>query len=320
MRNYILIVLVLCLTYPILAQDEAKHTLAIGDTWERLEDRYDTCREAIIYQNDLSLRGVYSQYYVMTPGTILTVPPKSACDELPTGSTVHTVVMGETPMDIYAKYRLYPNRMMLLSMGDSPHPIFPDDELEPGEQISIPDIVPFYHNDAGLIVIPDDSYFDPIEHTLQVGDTLKKLATTYQTCREAIIWENQLTLPYAESIAYVFEAGDTLLIPPATACDDLPFGNYTTTIEERVTQSSLIRRYRQVEPIYYELNEPQEGLLQVGTQQTIPNAEYMYAGTNELQVVGDSEHVEPIQHIAQRGDSFFALAEQYNTCIEAILY
>lgn len=320
MRNIILALVALCLTYPTLAQDEIKHIIEAGDNWAKLEAQYDTCREAIIYHNDISLPGIYSRFYVMLSGTTLTIPPKAACEELPTGSINHIVVSGETPMDIYAKYRQNPNGRPFFVLGDNPQILFVDSTVNPGDEVSIPDIVPFYDNSAELVVVPENKKLEPIEHTLQVGDTFKTLATAYQTCREAIIWENQMTLPHAESIAYIFEAGDTLIMPPPTACNELPFGKYTIRIEERVTQRMLIHRYRQFEPAYYELNEPQEGLLPVGTQQTLHEAEYMYIGTTELQVVGDADHIEPLPHTAQHGDSFFGLSEQYNTCIEAILY
>lgn len=320
MRKLLCFMLLICSVYPSLAQDPLTHTLQSGDTWDFLESAYDTCREAIIYQNDIALLGFYSEYYVMTEGTTFDIPPQSTCEDLPTGSAIHTVLLGETPTDIYTRYGGHPNQMPYLVLGDNPRPLFLDDFLDIGEQISIPSIELSYQTGADLIVIDEATYFEPIEHMLQVGDTLASLADTYQTCTEAIIWENQLMLQSDATQYYLFEEGDTLNIPPATACDKLPIGQYTITTEQQITQTTLIRQYRQFEEMYYAFNEQHAGLLPVGTVQVIPNIEYMFNYGTNIRVLSTEDETYPIAYKVKKGDTFAQLEATFDTCVEAILY
>ena len=321
MRKLLFLMLLICSVYPSFAQEPRTHTLQVGDTWESLEATYDTCREAIIYHNDIALLGFYSKYYVMTEGTTFDIPPKSACNELPTGESLHTVLLGETPTDIYTRYRGHPNQMPYLVLGDNSRPLFSfEDFLEIGEQISIPNIELSYQTGAELIVIDEASYFDPIEHVLQAGDTLAGLAETYQTCTEAIIWENQLMLKSEASDFYIFDEEDTLIIPPATTCDRLPVGQYTIITEQQITQMTLIRQYRQFEGVYYTFNEQQAGLLPAGTEQVIPNIDYMFGDGVDIRVLSEDDETYPIAYPVKKGDSFAQLEDSFDTCVEAILY
>lgn len=318
MRYITLALIALCLTYPILAQNEVTHTLHVGDTLASLEAKYDTCREAIIFHNDLSLTGQFSAFYFLDAGTVLNIPPRAECDNLPQGLWHHVVQAGETAAQLFAKYR-YPATLIYPDSDEPVQSIGFDTTLKPDTQLVIPNIEPFYMTTQELLIVDSQTQFESTERRLHVGDTLASLAKTYQTCSEVIIWENQLMLESESSIAYVLNEGDTLIIPPATACDELPTDEYTLTLDERMTQSTIIRQYQQYEGMYYGLNQPQEGLLQVGDQQILPDIEYMFAGNYDIVVIGDAND-NPSTHIVQHGDTFQSLVVKYNTCVEAILY
>jgi len=318
MRYIVTLMLLISATVATWAQDTT-HTLDIGDTFADLAETYDTCREAIIYENDLALTGIYSEYYFLEAGTELVIPPKSACDELPLIPAQHIVAEGETAYSILAKYR-FPQATVYRAdeNGDAQTLVMIDTELEIGDELTIMPPSYQYSTSQEMWVVDASAEFEKVEHTLKSRDTLDSLAREYKTCREAIIWENQLMIETDASVGYVMEVGDTLTIPPATACDELPHGKYAITLDEPMTQNQIIRQYQQYPSIYYSLNNPHVGLIPADTIQIIPNVHDMFLAPYDLIVETESD--EPVNHTIQLGDTFDILETRYNTCAEAILY
>jgi hypothetical protein len=221
MRHLLLIVLSICMAYPSFAQNTITHTLQVGDTLASLAETYDTCREAIIYENDLTLTGMFSAYYRLETGTILTIPPRSTCDILPTGKIYHTVMPGETTASLFAKYR-YPQAQMTQveygpqgnSRGEILTPITADRVLVGGEVLIVYPAVPFYSTTQELLVTDDTTQFEFVDHSLQTGNALASLVEIYQPCRDGTVWKNQVSLPHVELVAYILDTNNTLLAPP----------------------------------------------------------------------------------------------------------
>ena len=323
MRHIMIILLFVCASYGVMAQ-ETIHTLQVGDTFVSLTETYDTCREAIIYENDLALNGIYSKYYFLEAGTELIIPPKAACDYLPSELYI-TVGQGETTYQILAKYR-YPRTWIQKSVGQADgrvkwEKVTLNDTLQQGDYLRFSSHY-FLNTTQELYVIDQSTVFQQIEHTLQVGDTLDTLAEHYDTCREAIIWVNRLYVPREASIGYLQTEGDVLIIPPSNVCDSLPHGAYIFTLDESMTQTQIIQRYRQfpsyVTHEFYQTNGRRAGILTAGTQQVIPYIHHMFLA--KLNLIVQPENVESTTHILQQGDSFHDLAYRYNTCEDAILY
>ena len=320
MRYIITMLVLLCVSYASLAQDTT-HTLEVGDTLADLEKRYDTCRAAIIYENDLALNGIYSKFYFLEAGAELKIPPKSACDSLPMEG-YYTVAEGDTADRVLAKYR-YPYvsviKVVQSVTGEIAQlPIDMDTELSVGDELVIMPLMSMYSTSQELFVVDDETVFEPIEHTLQLDDNLHHLAETYDTCREAIIWENQLLVESSNSVGYVLQEGDTLTIPPATACDDLPLGQYELTVEDAMTQSRIITRYGQYAHAYFQINTPYSGLLPRDTKQILPDIENVFR--QQFDLIVQPENFEPRVHTLQKGDTFSELTVRYKTCAEAMIY
>ncbi len=316
MRYIMIILLLVCASYSVMAQEKV-HTLQVGDTFASLTETYDTCREAIIYENDLALNGIYSKYYFLEVGTELIIPPKVACDNLPVEG-YHTVTEGETAYSILVKYRYPHGFVSIMTSDDTEIPILMDTDLNVGDTLKVGNLWHYLSTTQELWVFEDVAEFFQSVHVLQAHDSLDQLAEQYRTCREAIIWENQLVLPRQSSVGYRVDAGDTLIIPPATACDLLPTGLYTVTLDEPMTQRQLMTRYQLYPSTYYLANEPQVGLLPIGTEQNIMDIQSMFLAPYDLIV--ETESVEATIHTVAVGDTFTMLEAQYNTCAEAILY
>ena len=324
MRYILTFLLFMCASYSVMAWD-TKHTLEVGDTFASLEAMYDTCREAIIYENDLALKGVYSKYFFLEAGTQLDIPSKFFCDNLPT-EAYYFVAEGDTVQSIFNKYRRQITYAGVYKhvhddkKGFTQKHLKLDDELNVGDLLRISPLKYYLNVPQELYVIDQSTVFQPIEHTLRIGDTLDTLAEQYDTCREAIIWENRLITPRSVSIGFLRIEGDTLIIPPPNVCDGVPYGEYTITLDEPMSQIQVMHHYQQNWHYYFSVNEPLTNLLASETTlQVIPYIHEM-VGT-ELDLIVQPEDIKgTTHHILQQGDSFDDLAERYTTCEEAILY
>lgn len=324
MRNLgIILCILFSMTLSALAQDDKitdTHILKKGDTLQSLAKGYGVCREAIIWQNQLASKSMYSRAYVLPEGTELEIPPVSACDDLPEGMWTITVLEGETPTSLMSKYRFNVNGMFKKQNGES---IWFDTHLEVGEEYLILDIAPFYNNELELFVFDEDDNNEPIPYELQVGDTLLSLVERFDTCREGILWLNEFSSPHRESLAYFMTAGEEILIPHISACDEIPAQKARIKAREGDTLEKINQRYNQDMSMMEESNYSLKSkILKAGTEVNIPHLDWFFQTGKEMRVETAETYANPtpIIHYLTKTDNFQSLQEQYDTCIPALIY
>ncbi|MGB1285908.1 MAG: LysM peptidoglycan-binding domain-containing protein, partial [Aggregatilineales bacterium] len=157
----------------------------MGDTFDSIAARYDTCLEAIIWENELVRAGLYSSQFIIKEGTPLSISPRTTCDNLPEGEYVHTVTEGDTLWDIIVRYCSYTD-------GDW------HTDLEPGDQMTIQQVenaytiqhdprTTYWCSGSDVLVIYDDN--DRI-FASSFRYPAKEIAVCYGVTTDAIIEAN----------------------------------------------------------------------------------------------------------------------------------
>ena len=251
-----------------------------GDTLYNISLRYNTTVEAILKVNSMI------NPYCLRVGQILCIPiaPPTPMP-CPAGTFAYTIQMGDTFYSIAARFHVTVEELIATNPGVNP------DNLMPGQRICIPEMAP-------PVTCPEGTF----AHTIKAGDTLYSLAQLYHTTVENILAVNPGIDPNNLKI------GQKVCIPltiPA-AC---PEGTITHTIQSGDTFYNLAKQYNTtVEAIQAANPGVNPNNLQIGEKICIPK------GTTPPRVCPTGTFAYTIRS----GDTFYNLAKQYNTTVEAI--
>lgn len=183
------------------------YTIKSGDTLYSLAIRYNTTVEAIMALNP----GIDPNN--LRIGQIICIP-SSTPSRCPSGSFQYTIKSGDTLYNLAIKYNTTVEAIMALNPGIDPN------NLQIGQVICIP----------GSVVPPTPTCpSGSFAYTIKSGDTLYKLAITYNTTVEAIMALNPginpnnlqigqviciprstTPIPPCDGVYYSVKAGDTL--------------------------------------------------------------------------------------------------------------
>ena len=183
------------------------YTIKSGDTLYKLAITYNTTVEAIMAINPgINPNNLQIGQVICIPGA---VPPPPTC---PAGSFPYTIKSGDTLYFLAIRYNTTVEAIIAINPGINPN------NLQIGQVICIPGAVP----------PPPTCPAGSFSYTIKSGDTLYKLAITYNTTVEAIIAINPgidpnnlqigqvicipmgVTPPPCDGLYYAVKPGDTL--------------------------------------------------------------------------------------------------------------
>lgn len=139
-----------------------------------------------------------------------------------------------------------------------------------------------------------------ITYIVQAGDSLYKIANSYNTTVSAIMQANQL-------INTTLSIGQTLLIPIANISPETDY----YVVQSGDSLYSIAKKYNTTVNDIIELNNLQTTILQVGDKLLIPN--YVAPPKEDEEPTLNTEI-----YIVQAGDSLYSIAKKYNTTIDEI--
>ncbi|MBU5425249.1 LysM peptidoglycan-binding domain-containing protein [Tissierella pigra] len=260
------------------------YTIKSGDTLYKLAMTYNTTVEAImklnpgINPNNLQI----GQRICIPEGT---TPPK----QCPTGSFSYTIKSGDTLYNLAIKYNTTVEAIMKLNPGINPN------NLQIGQVICIP------QGTTPPRQCPTGSF----PYTIKSGDTLYKLAITYNTTVEAIMAINPGINPNNLQI------GQVICIPQGTTPPrQCPTGSFPYTIKSGDTLYKLAITYNTTVEAIMAINPGiNPNNLQIGQVICIPQ------GTTPPRQCPTGS----FPYTIKSGDTLYKLAITYNTTVEAIM-
>ncbi len=208
----------------------------------------------------------------------------------PTGSFSYTIKSGDTLYKLAITYNTTVEAIMAINPGINPN------NLQIGQRICIPGTGPTPPRQC-----PSGSF----PYTIKSGDTLYKLAITYNTTVEAIMAINPGINPNNLQIGQVICIPQTT--PPPTQC---PSGSFPYTIKSGDTLYLLAIRYNTTVEAIMAINPGiNPNNLQIGQVICIP----------QTTPPPPTCPVGSFAYTIKSGDTLYMLAITYNTTVEAIL-
>ncbi len=263
------------------------YTIKSGDTLYKLAITYNTTVEAIMAINPgINPNNLQIGQIICIPGAV--PPPPKQC---PTGSFPYTIKSGDTLYKLAITYNTTVEAIMAINPGINPN------NLQIGQVICIPQTTP---------PPPKQCPMGSFPYTIKSGDTLYKLAITYNTTVEAIMAINPGINPNNLQIGQVICIPQTTP-PPPKQC---PMGSFPYTIKSGDTLYMLAIRYNTTVQAIIAINpgiDPNN--LQIGQVICIPGA----VPPPPTCPVGT------FSYTIKAGDTLYMLAITYNTTVEAIL-
>ncbi len=256
------------------------YTIRAGDTFYSIARRFNVSLDALLEANpNVDPDNLYIGQVICIPGT---TPPPSKC---PAGTMPYRVKAGDTFYSIARRFNVSLDDLLEANPNVNP------DNLQIGQIICIPKDTPQ----------PGKCPPGTMSYTIKSGDTFYKLAQRYNTTVEAIIAVNPGVDPNNLQI------GQVICIPTEDS-GECPAGTMPYTIKSGDTFYKLAQRYNTTVEAIMEANpgvDPNN--LQIGQVICIPTGDSgkCPAGT--------------MPYTIKSGDTFYKLAQRYNTTVEAIM-
>ncbi|MBU5312929.1 LysM peptidoglycan-binding domain-containing protein [Tissierella carlieri] len=263
------------------------YTIKSGDTLYKLAITHNTTVEAIMAINPgINPNNLQIGQRICIPGS--TTPPPTRC---PSGSFAYTIKAGDTLYKLAITYKTTVEAIMAINPGINPN------NLQIGQVICIP----------GSTTTPPPTRCPSgsFAYTIKSGDTLYKLAITYNTTVEAIMAINPGINPNNLQIGQVICIPQTTP-PPPTRC---PSGTFAYTIRSGDTLFMLANRFNTTVEAIMAVNpgiDPNN--LQIGQVICIPQ-------TTPPPTCPPGSFA----YTVRAGDTLFMLANRFNTTVQAIL-
>ncbi|TCL70976.1 LysM domain-containing protein [Hydrogenispora ethanolica] len=280
------------------------YTLRAGDLLYNLAQRYNTTVEAIINANP----GLNPN--LLRVGQRICIPPTPSVPAPPTGpcpGASYTIQAGDTVYALAQEYNTTIAEILAANPGLDP------DRLRIGQRICLPgtaaggtlreETAPeTFHGDFAEAISCTIGTF---AYTIRSGDTLYLLAQKYRTTVDAILRANPGINPNALQI------GQSLCIP-GSAPTSCPTGTSAYIVQSGDTLYSLAQAHQtSVDAIVQANPDLDPNRLQIGQSICIP-------GTAQPQPPAACPDGSSAYNV-QPGDTLYALAQRFNTSVNAIL-
>ncbi|GAB6087828.1 LysM peptidoglycan-binding domain-containing protein [Alkaliphilus crotonatoxidans] len=267
------------------------YTIRPGDTFFSLAQRFNTTVEAIQRANPgVDPNNLQVGQRICIPGTP-TPPPPSTC---PAGTTAYIIRAGDTFFSLAQRFNTTVEAIQRANPGVDPN------NLQIGQRICIPG--------TPTPPPPGPCPAGTTAYTIRSGDTFFSLAQRFNTTVEAIQRANPGVDPRNLQIGQVICIPGTPTPPPPGGC---PSGTTAYTIRSGDTFFNLAQRFNTtVEAIQRANPGVDPNNLQIGQRICIP-------GTPTPPPPGGCPSGTTAYTI-RAGDTFFNLAQRFNTTVEAI--
>ncbi len=257
-----------------------------GDTIFSLAHQFNTTVEAIMAANPgINPNNLQVGQRICIPSG--TTPPPGGC---PSGTFAYIIRPGDTIFSLAQRFNTTVEAIMAANPGINPN------NLQVGQRICIP---------SGTTPPPGQCPSGTFAYTIRSGDTFYSLAQRYNTTVEAIQRANPGVNPNNLQIGQIIciPSGTT---PPPGGC---PSGTFEYTIRSGDTFYSLAQRYNTtVEAIQRANPGVNPNNLQIGQKICIPSGTTPPGGCPSG----------TFAYVIRSGDTFYKLAQRYNTTVEAI--
>jgi LysM repeat protein len=256
------------------------YTIRAGDTFYALAQRFNTTMAAIIAANP----GVDPNRLQI--GQRICIPGGTTPGQCPAGTTPYTIRAGDTFYVLAQRYNTTVAAIMAANPGVNPN------RLQIGQRICIP---------GGTT--PGQCPAGTMAYTIRAGDTFYVLAQHYNTTVAAIMAANPGVDPNRLQI------GQRICIPGGTTPGQCPAGTTAYTIRAGDTFYILAQRYNTTVAAIMAANPGVDpNRLQIGQRICIPG------GTTPGQCPAGT-----MAYTIRAGDTFYVLAQRYNTTVAAIM-
>jgi LysM repeat protein len=257
------------------------YVIKSGDTLYKLAITYNTTVEAIMKVNPgLNPNNLRVGQRICIPKST-PVPPKC-----PMGTFAYTIKSGDTLYKLAITYNTTVEAIMRVNPGIDPN------NLQIGQVICIPESTP----------VPPKCPMGTFAYTIKSGDTLYKLAITYNTTVEAIMKVNPGIDPNNLQIGQVICIPESTPVPPTC-----PIGTFAYTIKAGDTIYNLAITYNTtVEAILSANPGLNPNNLQIGQVICIPR----------------STPVPPcdgLYYTVRPGDTLFSIAQMFNIPLATLI-
>ena len=270
------------------------YTIRSGDTFYSLAQRFNTTVEAIQRANpNVNPNNLQIGQVICIPSGGTTPPPSGNC---PAGTQPYTIRSGDTFFSLAQRFNTTVEAIQRANPNVNPN------NLQIGQVICIP---------TGRVTSPSANCpAGTQQYTIRSGDTFFSLAQRFNTTVEAIQQANPNVNPNNLQVGQVIciPSGGTTP-PPSGSC---PAGTQSYTIRSGDTFFSLAQRFNTtVEAIQRANPNVNPNNLQVGQVICIPSGGTTPPPSGSCPAGTQS-------YTIRSGDTFFSLAQRFNTTVEAI--
>lgn len=272
------------------------HVVLWGDSLAAIAARYDVTPETIMAANGLPPDGrIAAGQALVIPGAAPVKENPKPLNEPAPQSTVHVVQRGETLFRISLQYGVAMDRIVAANNILNPSHIYAGQRL----------VIPTENEPAA----PAASEGAPIQHVVQPGEILGRIANRYGVSMTSIIQANHISNP---SMLY---AGQVINIPvPITAATAESEPEEAAAEPEEAIAEEPEDVAAEPEEIIAE--EPEEIAVEA---QAAPEPEEAAAEAEEEAAAPASESIETATYTIQVGDTLQKIALRYNSSVAELM-
>ena len=263
------------------------YTIQAGDTFFTIARKFNVSLDALLAANPgINPDNLQIGQVICIPGAM---PPPTTC---PAGTMPYTVQAGDTFFTIARRFNVSLDALLAANPDVNP------DNLQIGQIICIPGATP----------PPSKCPSGTFEYTVKAGDTFFTLAQEFNTTVAAIQRANPGVDPNRLQIGQVICIPGTGPTPPPSKC---PSGTFEYTVKAGDTFFTLAQEFNTtVEAIQRANPGVDPNRLQIGQVICIP-------GTGPTPPPSKCPSG-TFEYTIKAGDTFFTLAQRFNTTVEAI--